>query len=90
MHPVGPHRDGVTSVELDNRFCLFSPDTDSVVVLNESASVVWGLIDRHRTEVDLIDELMVRFDAPRDAVEADVRATLDRFVDAGLIDPPLG
>lgn len=85
MRPIGSRREGVTLVELDGRFCLFAPDTDMVVVLNESASAVWRLIDGQRTESELVDELALLFEVPRATLEADVHATVDRFAADGLI-----
>lgn len=56
---------------------LFLPD--------EHATAILQLIDGKRSASALIDELAIRFDAPRATIEADVLEMLQDLVDRGVL-----
>ncbi len=56
---------------------LFVPDEQAVEVLK--------LVDGARTLAGIVDDLCARYDAPRDAVFADVAVMLDDLADKGVI-----
>lgn len=53
--------------------------------LDETAIEVLKLVDGVRTVPEIVDTLTARFDAPRDAIAADVEAMLRDLVDKGAI-----
>jgi hypothetical protein len=53
--------------------------------LNESGSHAWELLQAGTTFGELADALFERFDAPRSAIEEDLRALLAQLQQQGLI-----
>jgi hypothetical protein len=85
---VGPPLDGVTEVEVDGQACLFSPVTNQVLLLNQTASDVWYLCDGTMTLAAVVQRLADVYDVPPNRLRADVRSAVESFVDAGLLSWP--
>jgi hypothetical protein len=65
---------------------LFDRAKGVMYELNESASaVVARLADKPYRFSELVDSLCGDFEAPRDEIEADIRAFLGDFTEAGLL-----
>jgi pyrroloquinoline quinone biosynthesis protein D len=58
---------------------------ERLFLLDEPAVEVLKLVDGVRTVPDIVDALAARFDAPREAIAADVEAMLQDLVDKGAI-----
>lgn len=84
---VGPAQPGVSEVEIDGLACVFSPTTQQVMVLNQSASDIWLLADGEHTVSELVALLARAYSLPVASVDVDVRATIASFCAAGLIPP---
>lgn len=65
---------------------LFNPDTDSLEVLNPTATVLWAFLAAPHTSGELVDHLCdVCADASRGQVVKDVGEFLDSMVQKGFI-----
>jgi hypothetical protein len=80
------HPDTVV-VELDGRLVAFSPQTEQIYFLNETASALWRLVDGYRTLPDMLTELAHQYAVPVPEIERDVTDTLQFLEGAGLIIP---
>lgn len=89
MNVVGPARPHVTETEIDGCVNVYSPVTQHVLVLNETASDVWRLADGEHTPFEVVTLLASAYGIESAGVEKDVLRTIDSFVDHGLI-PPVG
>ncbi len=58
---------------------------ERLFLLDEPAVEVLKLIDGARSVPEIVDALAARFDAPREAIAADVEAMLRDLVDKGAI-----
>lgn len=64
---------------------VYDPASGSVHLLNETAFAIWGLCDGGTNPDEMIDAICELSRMPREVVSEDVRTTLARFGDAGLI-----
>ena len=85
---IGPSAAGTTEVELDGRIHVYSPATQQLVALNDTASDVWRLCDGEHTAEDIVDLLSRSYDVDPDTIRADVGAALDEFVGLALLPAP--
>ncbi len=74
--------------ELDGVVALYSATTDQVLVLSETASDIFRLLDGVRTQRQVVEAVAARYAMAPEEVEADVVAALGSFRDAGLLSPP--
>ncbi len=58
---------------------------ERLFLLDEPAVEVLKLVDGARSVPEIVDALAARFDAPREAIAADVEAMLRDLVDKGAI-----
>jgi pyrroloquinoline quinone biosynthesis protein D len=68
----------------ENRWVLLWPERG--VLLNESATAIVRLCDGSRTVEEIVDQLANDWSAPREQVEPDVRAFLERVERRGLLE----
>jgi hypothetical protein len=57
---------------------------DELYTLNETGRDVWRLLDG-RTLDDVVDALLAEYDAPREAVDRDVRGLLQELLSRGIV-----
>ena len=72
-------------MELDGRVSVFTPETQTVHVLSESASAVWRQLEESVDLEAVAREIAHQFAVPVDQVRADVVAVLDTLVEAHLV-----
>lgn len=82
---VGPPIPGATEVEIHERVSVYSPVTNSVVMLNETAGDVWRLVDGARSLEEIISLLAAAYGVESASIAADVASAIDSFVAAGLL-----
>lgn len=70
--------------EIANQWVLLWPERG--LLLNDSASAIVRLCDGSRTVEQIVDELADEWSAPREEIEADVRAFLGRVEARGLVE----
>ena len=85
---IGPSSPDTTELELDGRIHVYSPVTQQLVALNETASDVWRLCDGEHTADELVDLLSRSYQVAAEIIRADVVAALAQFVELGLLPAP--
>ena len=77
-------------VHLSDGESLLVPTADApfsgLVQGNKSVGAILELLGTDITEVELIDRMEARFDAPREVLEQDVASTLKQLREIGAID----
>ena len=85
---VGPPQRAVTEVEVDGRISVYSPSTQQLVSLNETASDVWRLCDGTRDASAIVELLASSYAVEAHVIADDVRCTIDRLITLGLLADP--
>jgi hypothetical protein len=80
-------RDDVLLHDETSGSLLTVPGRDAMHVLNPTARAVWELCDGQTTVDEVADAICQVFSVQRGIAVRDVRDVLQRFVDAGLVDP---
>jgi hypothetical protein len=75
----------VVSDTVDNQTIIVHLDTGSYYDLNHVGAAIWEPLERGAAAVEIVAELVARFDADRAQVERDVDALVEELVDEGLI-----
>ena len=74
----------------DGTLVAVSPESDKIVTLNESAAVLWSLIDGKRTLGEIVTLFAAHFDAESldelMQIEKDVLEIIDKFLEKKLIE----
>ena len=78
-------RDDPLSAELDGETVMLDPAKGSYFSLGVVGSRVWQLLEDRRSVNDLCKELVSEFDIDHQTCRREVRAFIDRLLDAGLI-----
>ena len=76
---------GVVEREVGGCVLLLSPDQAEVLVLNETASDVWRLVDGDLTLSDIVSLLAHAYGVDSQAICDEVAATIHRFEENGLV-----
>ena len=84
--PLG--REDLLTREVDGEFFLYDPVTDRVVLINDSAAVIFALCDGTRTEDEIAAEVQRLYASEAEHLHDEVRATLAHFMADGLIASP--
>ena len=86
--PVGYQAPTVSSQELGDDLSLFDSASGTAMALNGTASDIWSLVDGEATFDEVVETLARAYRVEPEAIEADVRAALDRLVGAGFVIRP--
>ena len=86
--PVGRHAPTVSGEELGDDLSLFDSASGTAMALNGTASDIWSLVDGEATFDEVVETLARAYRVEPEAIEADVRAALDRLVGAGFVIRP--
>lgn len=70
---------------LDGRYCLMKIAASELIVLNESGSRIWDLLDTPRNLQDLVDSLCAEYHVETETARQQSLEFLSRLTDAGLI-----
>lgn len=70
---------------LDDRFVVVNLRTNHIYELNETASVLWELLEADTDPSQLAPAIVERFDVESQTAEEDVQKTLRVLTDAGLV-----
>lgn len=63
-----------------------SEDVESIFNLNEAGTAIWEKIDGKRTVHDIVDVLLVEYDAAPQTIKSDVTSFINELIEAGLIE----
>ena len=72
--------------ELDGELLLYHPAQSTIVYLNKTASLVWGLCDGTNTVEQIIELISKAFSEEAQTISQDVNSTLQKFLQAGSIE----
>ncbi len=72
---------------MGDEILIYHPTQTKVVYCNATAALVWQLCNGELTVEEIIDLLANAYPEARDAVPAQVRDTLQRFLAEGVIAP---
>jgi hypothetical protein len=98
VHPDWPdgrsrpvRRPGAAAVELDDNVALYDEVGQLLIMLNSSAAAVWNCCDGTTTLDDMVRELAAthRTEAGAPAIGEDVRLTVRRLAELGLVEEPV-
>ncbi|MCD6326465.1 PqqD family protein [bacterium] len=80
-------KSGLERSQMGSEILLYSPDSDKVTVLNETAAAIWELCDGTHSLAQILVEIEGMFDAPpgRD-VESDVNDAIEKFKLDGILE----
>lgn len=78
-------REGAPAVELDDNLALYDEAGQFLILLNASATAVWELCDGATTPDDMVRLLTGRHPEQAAAIEDDVRLTLGKLTELGLV-----
>jgi hypothetical protein len=82
---VGPVIADLSIVEIDACVSIFNPATKRAVILNETATKVWHLIDGTRDADAIVRELASTYAVEPAQIHADVAAAITLLRDEGLL-----
>jgi len=82
---IGPPTSHVMETEVDGDISLYDPTTESVTVLNSTASDVWLLCDGSHTAEEITNLLASSYKVSRDSIVDDVARTIEKLTESGLI-----
>ena len=85
--PVGRQAPTVTGEELGDDLSLFDSASGKAVALNGTARDIWELVDGEASVADVVATLAAAYRVEPEAIEIDVRETLDRLIAEGFIVP---
>lgn len=82
---IGPPVAGVVEREVAGCFALLCPDEELVLLLNETASDVWRLLDGELTLETIVDLLARAYQAEPSDIYEDVELTVAYLLTHGLV-----
>ena len=77
--------DGVAQAAHADHIVVLDPTGAQYYGFDQVGARIWDLLEHHVTTDDIVDRIVTEYDAPREAVEADVDAFLARLMSARLI-----
>jgi hypothetical protein len=85
--PAGRQAPTVTGEELGDELSLFDSASGKAVALNGTARDIWTLVDGEASVDDIVATLARAYRLEPQAIDAEVRAALDRLSSEGFILP---
>lgn len=83
---VPVRREGASAVELDDNLAVYDDVGQLMILLNSSAGAVWNLCDGSITVAAMIRELAETYPDQASVIGEDVRETLRKLAELGLVD----
>lgn len=85
---VGPPAAHIQEAELGAEISLYDPQTERVLILNQTASDVWRLSDGTHRIQEIVDLLAQAYGVDPMAIETEVAAAVDALVEQGFLRGP--
>jgi hypothetical protein len=82
---VPVRREGASAVELDENVAVYDDVGQLLILLNSSAGSVWKLCDGSTTVDEMVEALGEAYPEEAAVIGADVRETLRKLADMGLV-----
>ena len=83
-------RQGASSVELDDNVAVYDDVGQLLILLNSSAASVWALCDGSTTAEAIVEALAAAHPDHADVIGEDVRQTLRKLAELGLVSDTSG
>lgn len=87
---IGPPAASTVATEIDGRISLFNPDTDRVLMLNETASDIWRLADGEHSLDDLNALLAQAYGVDAGSIRAEVEEAITVLREEGFFQTDAG
>jgi hypothetical protein len=78
----------VRELDIDGTITLFHTETQTALVLNDTASDVWRLLDGSRDVDDIVTELIRQYDAEEERIRTGVADGLAQLKQHRLLESP--
>jgi hypothetical protein len=78
-------REDAAAVQLDDNVALYDDAGQLLIMLNSSAAVIWQCCDGTTTVDDMVRELTAAHPDDAAVIGEDVRLTVGKFVELGLV-----
>lgn len=82
---IGPPPAQILETEVDGEISLYDPQTEAVLVLNNTASDVWRLSDGEHTLEDIVRLLAVAYRVRPEEIHKDVERTVRNIIEEGFL-----
>lgn len=76
----------IVSTAMDNEAVLLNIDTGDYYTLNTTGSRVWEMIDGTKTVLDLVEEIVSRFEVSKDKAREDILNLLKELMKENLVE----
>ena len=77
--------ENIVAEDLDEDVCLYRPDIDEVLVLNQTAGDVWRLADGQLSTAEIAEMLARAYSLDASALQLDVRHVVDDLAARGYL-----
>lgn len=78
-------KDGVSIRRLGNELMLYDEGLDKVHILNETGTLIWGLLNGKSNLTDIANSLIRQFpDAKPEEISRDISEIIEKFLLEGL------
>jgi hypothetical protein len=71
---------------MDERFCLMNPQTNELIVMNETATFIWEQLQVAITLEILENLICEEFDVSKEAANQDLQKFITECVNTGLVE----
>ena len=82
---IGPPPAQILETEIDGEISLYDPHSDSVLVLNQTASDVWRLSDGEQTLEEIVELLAAAYQVRPDDIRRDVEGAVGNIIEKGFL-----
>ena len=82
---IGPPLSHILETEVGGEISLYDPHSESVLVLNQTASDVWRLSDGESTLEEIVQLLAAAYGKGPDEIRHDVEQTVQNITDEGFL-----
>ena len=82
---IGPPAAHILETEIGAEISLYDPKSDSVLVLNETASDVWRLCDGEHTLDELVELLAGAYGVESGSIQSDVEQAVSTMIGEGFL-----
>jgi hypothetical protein len=81
----GPPIDGLLESEVGDELSIYHPATQEALLLNQTASDIWRLVDGTRSVAQIVDALAVAYQVDTAEIAPEVERVISDFEQRGLV-----
>jgi hypothetical protein len=78
-------RSGIEVIEIESEISIFNGE-DRTLMLNETASAIWRLLEHEHTAADIADQLAPLYGTTAEAIRPDIETTLADLLRLGVLE----